>query len=408
MLLLNTGHLHYGWVGTLTAALVIELGELLRWVIQHPTECGRKQVNKCINLKVISRKCGLQQLTVKTVLRGVPSEFGLWWDQSYGVGLQSRRSHKCLQFKRVGGSSGEKRRMSKKSSQSGVQVRWNWSLGSDVEQAEGSYSCGDRCKDNECNEISELRNVVQPVEFGIGAEMNRVGKYSMKTIRLLLCAPGRLKTKQLVISLIPEYAEKIGVGMVVTVPPPWARTHESCSMMSEGTVRRRNVRRETKKVFGVRVEGRGQSWDISLGLRVSVSFPTFIISTTFTPTLFIMSAPSSAIALSSDSEEECELACQLEEKHNAKAARKAAQAVEAACKAKEEQVAAEKVEQEKRVAEKAEEERKTPCDACNAAGTECLFQCGNRTSSCIACQEERKKPCLGARGLPDDLQQRVS
>ncbi|KAI0820375.1 hypothetical protein BC628DRAFT_1341680 [Trametes gibbosa] len=28
-------------------------------------------------------------------------------------------------------------------------------------------------------------------------------------------------------------------------------------------------------------------------------------------------------------------------------------------------------------------------------------------TSCIACQEECKKPCLGAKGLPDDLQQLV-
>ncbi|KAI0827854.1 hypothetical protein BC628DRAFT_1417971 [Trametes gibbosa] len=144
-----------------------------------------------------------------------------------------------------------------------------------------------------------------------------------------------------------------------------------------------------------------------------------------------MSASSSAIALSSDSEEERELARQLEEKRNVKAACKAAQAAE------EEKRAAEKVEEKRRAAKKAEEERAraekvagkqvacpatakadlkglplvepaTSCDACKAAGTECLFWCGTCTSSCIACQEERKKPCLGARGLPDNLQQCVS
>ncbi|KAI0829221.1 hypothetical protein BC628DRAFT_1337262 [Trametes gibbosa] len=149
--------------------------------------------------------------------------------------------------------------------------------------------------------------------------------------------------------------------------------------------------------------------------------------------------PASPIQLSSDSEAEHELTHQLEDRRQAKAARKAAQAAEATRKAKEERVAAEKVEEERKVAEKAEEERTvvekaeeervraekvvgkqvahpttakvdpkglplvepvTPCNNCKAAGMECLFQCGNQS---ITCQEERKKPCLGARGFPDDL-----
>ncbi|KAI0824577.1 hypothetical protein BC628DRAFT_1420029 [Trametes gibbosa] len=154
-----------------------------------------------------------------------------------------------------------------------------------------------------------------------------------------------------------------------------------------------------------------------------------------------MSAPTTAIDLSSDSENERELARQLEEKRKAKAA----QAAEAARKAEEERAAAEKAAEETRKAaeEKAAEERRlaeerarsekaagkqaarpaettgdpkglplveptTPCDACRAAGTECLFRCGTRTSSCILCQEERKKPCVGAAGLPTDIQRRIA
>ncbi|KAI0820371.1 hypothetical protein BC628DRAFT_1423022 [Trametes gibbosa] len=152
-----------------------------------------------------------------------------------------------------------------------------------------------------------------------------------------------------------------------------------------------------------------------------------------------MSDPSSAIPLSSNSEGERELARQLEEKRRVKAVRKVAQAAEAAHKAKEERAAAEKAAEEQQLAEEAEKaaeeakqaevaagkkvarpmgveagaggrplmEPSTPCDACKAADTECVFCCGTRTSSCILCQEECKKPCVGATGLPDDIQCRI-
>ncbi|KAI0820372.1 hypothetical protein BC628DRAFT_1341681 [Trametes gibbosa] len=108
--------------------------------------------------------------------------------------------------------------------------------------------------------------------------------------------------------------------------------------------------------------------------------------------------PTSPIQLSFDSEAERKLTHQLEERRQAKAARKVAQAAEATWKAKEERVAAEKVEEERKAAEKAEEERKR---AEKVAGK----QVAPPTTAKV---DPKGLPLVEPVGLPDDLQQRMS